>query len=992
MAIKYRKTVLIFVWVLFITLVTLFLSAEDFEKSLIQDMTWRNIGPANTNGRISDIEALDKDFTKVVVASASGGVWKSENAGTTWEPIFDYYGSASIGDVAIFQKNPEIIWVGTGEKNCRNSIAWGDGIYKSVNGGKSFSHMGLKDTHCIAKVLTHPLDPDLVYAAAAGHTWGYSGDRGLFMTPDGGKTWIKLTNGLPDDGKTGAIDLVMHPINPKILYVSFWQRLRQPHRFDSGGPNGGIFKTEDGGVTWKKLYKGLPEGDTGRIGLAISRSQPNVLMTIVEHGFQPEKKLSNGELNAEYSDMSKLGTGIYRTEDNGETWTFMNRRNDRPFYYSHIYINPFDDQHVYVLDMDFVESEDGGKTFSEIGTNAYRRGNTPRGIHGDSHVLWLDPTYEKRFYIGDDGGVALTHDHEKFIFFDNFVISQFYAITADMRDPYYLYGGLQDHATWGGPSRSRDRGILTDHWFRIYGGDGFHVQVDPSDWRTLYFESQEGHVSRMNVETRESNYIRPRKGNIMNYDDWVTKELLKKQKEKGWGKNPFRFNWSTPIMLSPHNPEIIYLGSNYLFKSIDQGDNWMIISPDLSGNDPLRTRKESGGLTSDTSGAENHCTIVTISESPLFPGVIWAGTDDGNVQLTRNGGVTWNNLTSNIKGIPAHLWVSRVEASHFEEGKAYVSFDGHRSDNFKPWIYKTNDYGKNWKKISNNIPDHEPVYVVKEDLKNKELLFAGTEFSVYFSINNGKTWAKLNKNMPTVATHDLLIHPRDGDLIAGTHGRGIWVMDNITPLQQLTREVLQKEIYLFQNRTTTKWEKIRRGGNRGHLYFEAPNPPDDAIISYYLKESLQDTLKIEISNAIGDLKKTDFLKGEQGINRYYWDLHFDPTHQQCKSLIKRLKKEIKKKLGKALPPKISLLKNLLEQLKEAGTDSVKLIGINRKFQQATKGETPRRWRRDFKGPMAEPGTYIIKIIHNDKILRGELKIREDPLLTKRKFFQLPDSG
>ena len=582
------------------------------DQAFINHLKWRNIGPANMVGRISDFEALDSDFTQVLVASASGGVFKSVNAGTTWEPIFEKYGSASIGDVAFFQKDPKIIWVGTGEECSRNSIAWGDGIYKSVDGGKTFTRMGLETTHSIARVITHPTDPNLVYAAAAGHTWGYTGERGLFKSTDGGTTWTKLAGGLPNDGKTGAIDLVMDPTNPDILFVGFWQRLRQPWRFDSGGPNGGIFKTIDGGKTWKKLAKGLPAGDTGRIGLAIARSNAKVLMAYVEHGFQPRPTVNEGgtqKENPEYKDMTKLGTGVYRSEDGGESWIYVNRMNNRPFYYSHIYINPLEDKWVYSLSTSMQFSSDGGRTWAQVG-----------GLHPDFHTMWLDPTNKNRMYVGQDGGASISHDNGKtWIFFDNLSFAQFYAVSADMRDPYYVYGGLQDNGTWGAPSMHREGMILTDFWFNVGGGDGFHTQNDPTDWRTLYGESQGGSISRTNVETRESRSIRPNQMNIANYKEYFpgapaaapemgqgrrggqtpptvppAKPEAKPQAGAGQRgaamgqagapgagqiRQTFRFNWSSPIVLSPHNPRTVFFGGNHLFKSLDRGDKWMIISP-----------------------------------------------------------------------------------------------------------------------------------------------------------------------------------------------------------------------------------------------------------------------------------------------------------------------------------------------------------------------------------------------------------------------------
>jgi photosystem II stability/assembly factor-like uncharacterized protein len=985
-----KKSSLVFLWICILSGMTLFIFSQSPEQGLIKDLKWRNIGPANMIGRISDFEALDSDFTHVLVASASGGVWKSVNAGTTWEPIFDHYGSASIGDVAFFQKNPDIIWVGTGEECCRNSIAWGDGIYKSTDGGKTFAHMGLKTTQTIGRVITHPDNPDVVYAAAAGHTWGYSGDRGLFKTEDGGKTWQKLTNGLPDDGKTGAIDLVMHPENPDILYVSFWQRLRQPWRFDSGGPNGGIFKTTDAGESWTELKQGLPKGELGRIGLAISRSNPNVLMAVVEHTYQPRRTIREGQEekpNPDYSDMTKLGTGIYRTEDGGESWMYMNRTNVRPFYYSHIYINPFDDQLVYYLTTSLQYSQDGGKTFE-----------TMRGLHPDFHTMWLDPTHKDRFYVGQDGGAALTYDHgDTWILFDNLCVTQFYAVSADMRDPYYVYGGMQDNGTWGGPSMSRGEAILTDFWFNIGGGDGFYTQNDPTDWRTVYCESQGGNIMRVNVETRETTRIRPSRENTYNWTEHAPPPPKRKSGDQpsqsspfSRGRSTFRFNWSSPILISPHNPHTIYFGGDHLFKSIDQGDHWRIISPDLTTDDPEKHSRPTGGITLDQTGAETHCTITTLSESPITPGFIWVGTDDGNVQLTRDGGKTWTNMRENVPDVPEEIWVSRVEASRFDEGVCYLSFDGHRSDIFKPYVFKTTDYGETWTNISGNLPDGGPVYVIREDLKNKNLLFVGTEFAVFFSIDGGKNWNKLSLNMPTVAFHDLMIHPRDNDLIAGTHGRGIWILDDISPLQQFQDKVLSSEAYLFENdRPGTHWLSLPRGGyGRGDLYFSGENPEYGAPINFYLKEKPSGEVTIEITDATGDLKTTYTLEDlDAGVNRLMWDMRFDPSPKQMKQGLNQMQQMMERILQR---PEVGeeakeTVQKALEELKKPDLSFREAAAIQtRAFEAIGFGRFRGRFGPGRGAVEAEPGTYAVKLKVNNKTYTGKVSVRQDPMLEDKR--------
>lgn len=975
------------------------------DQSLIRHLKWRNIGPANMVGRISDFEALDEDFTHVLVASASGGVFKSVNAGTTWTPIFDDYGSASIGDVAVFQKNPDIIWVGTGEECVRNSIAWGDGLYKSTDGGRTFARVGLETTQSIGRVLTHPTDPDLVYVAASGHAWGYTGDRGLFKTVDGGKTWTKLLGGLPNDGKTGAIDLVMDPKDPNVLYVSFWQRLRQPWRFDSGGPNGGIFKTTDGGATWAKLANGLPSGDLGRIGLAVSRSNPKVLMAVVEHGFQPRPTVVAGgesKPNPEYEDMSKLGTGIYRSEDGGASWTYQNRMNNRPFYYSHIYINPLEDKWVYFLATNMSFSSDGGKTWSTVG-----------GLHPDFHAMWLDPTNKNRAYVGQDGGASLTHDNGKtWLFYDNLCFAQFYAVSADMRDPYFVYGGLQDNGTWGAPSMHREGTILTDFWFNVGGGDGFHTQNDPTDWRTLYGESQGGALQRVNVETRESRGIRPNAMTIANYKTYfpdapaqpaqpqakpqtaarggAAAPQTAAQLQGGGRGSVFRFNWSAPIVLSPHNPRTVYFGGNHLFRSLDRGDRWMIISPDLTTNDKSKYayEKPTGGITPDVTGAEMHCTIITVSESPLTPGLIWVGTDDGNVQLTRDGGVSWTNVRPAIKGVPAGLWCSRVEASRFEEGTCYVSFDGHRSDDFHVYVYKTTDYGKTWTAITAGIPDGQPVYVIREDLKAKNLLFLGTEFGAFFSRNGGRSWSPLRLNLPTVAVHDLLIHPRDHDLIAATHGRGIWILDDITGLRAATDAVLAQEAALFEvGKPGTRWLRIQRGGyGRGDLFFKGENPPDGALIHFFLKEKPQAPATLEITDATGQLKASFILDAAlPGVNRVAWDLRFDPPVQTAQSTAANLRKQIDAALLRSdlTEAQRTGLTEAARQLETYGSNFRKVTEVQRNIQPLLVRGGMMQFAGGFSrmggGQAAEPGTHAVKLTVNGKAYPGKVAVRLDPI-------------
>jgi photosystem II stability/assembly factor-like uncharacterized protein len=866
---------------------------------MTQALRWRNVGNANLIGRISSIDALESNFAHVIVGSASGGVWKSTNAGSTWTTIFDNYGAASIGDVKINQKNPNLIWVGTGEECGRNSAAWGDGLYKSTDGGQTFVNVGgpLAQSYNIAKIILHPANENIVYVAAIGNIWGPIGERGMFKTMDGGKTWNKLTDGLPADPQTGAIDLVMDPTNPEILYTAFWQRVRFPWVLRSGGPNSGIFKTINGGKTWAKVgMKGLPTGDLGRVGLAIARSNPRVLMAHIEHGFQPQCGGGRGggggggggaqppAPNPDCADMTKLGAGMYRSEDGGQSWTFLDRVISRPFYYMHVAISPVDDKYIFSYNINYRRSADGGKTWNQLA-----------GGGGDGghcwHAMWHDPHNRGRYWIGSDGGLNLTHDDgASSLRFNNINVTQYYDVAADMREPYYVCGGLQDAGSSCGPSATRAGAIYTSDWYNLSGGDGYHAEIDPEDWRIVYTESQPdvngGNVGRSNIETRERQNIRPNKNNIVNYGQYITPAMEDLAEKNNWGRQPqqmgpLRFNWSTPLHLSPTNNKTLYIGSNHLIVSNDRGATWRLISPDLSKNDPERTIRRSGGITPDENpggGAEYHATIITISESPVEPGNIWIGTDDGNIQVTQDNGATWTRVgTAGLPGLPqADLWVSRVEASHHTRGVAYATVDGHRMAKYTPWVFKTTDYGRTWTSIRGNLPEGHPLYTVKEDLKNPNLLFTGSEFAVFYSLNGGQSWSRLNRNMPTVAVHDVIIHPRDGDLIAATHGRGIWVMDDITPLQQMTTPVQQAEAHLFQNRPAIQWWSIQPQHNGGNLAFQGPNPTRNAVINYYLSDRVTGDVRFEVTDVGGTNSCTGTFPATAGVNRVEWAMRWNP--------------------------------------------------------------------------------------------------------------------
>jgi photosystem II stability/assembly factor-like uncharacterized protein len=923
-----------------------FAQPTDPTAALLADYQWRSIGPASAGGRITDIAALDTDFRYAIVAAASGGVWKTVNAGTTWTPIFDHYGASSIGAVAMFQKDPQILWVGTGEANNRNSVAWGDGIYKSTDGGQTFTNVGLKDTFQIARIVTHPTNPDIVYAAAIGNLWGYTGDRGVFKTADGGRTWQKLTTGLPNDGKTGATDLVIDPDNPEVLIAAFYQRLRQPWRFDSGGPSGGIFKTTDGGRTWKKLATGLPAGDTGRIGLDIYRKNPKIVMAIVEHGFQCGGGRGAAPASPDCADMTKLGSGVYRSEDGGETWKFLNRYNNRPFYYSQIRINPSDDQLVYVLATSVQWSRDGGKTLTQA--------QAPFGPNYDHHAMWIDPTNKDRFYLGKDKGLTLTHDHgATFIYFDNLPIGQFYKVGTDMREPYAIYGGLQDNGSIGTMSFTRDvLGIRNDASWKMHWDDGQYVAVDPTDWRTIYSEGTQGSFRVVDPIGHTDTPRRPTPRNITNFQTSTGKDPAAADAAQA-----IRFNWTSPFIISPHDPKVVYYGTNYLLKTADKGLTWQIVSPDLSKNDLSKNNKGSGGLTQESTGAEGYATLFSVSESPIAKGVIWAGTDDGNVWVTRDGGGAWTEVDAAIPAVPKGLWVSRVVASAADANTAYVSFDGHRSDNRAAWLFRTADGGKTWTNLSAGLAPNQPVYVIEEDSRNPDLLFVGTEFGLQASLDRGRTWQPMTNGLPTVAVYDIVIHPRDRDVILATHGRGIYVLDDITALEEWKPVLAAKPVHLFTQRQATIWEDMSRSGQLGDNTYAGQNPRyvqpvnfqqrdrthlvNTPVITFYMGPNASGNATLDITSPDGRTRSL-LVPAIPGITRYSWD----------------------------------------------GRMAAAAGGGRRGGAAATnaaageEGAPPQGGGRGGAAPRLAPGAYSLKLTQGSDSVTGTLMLREDPILPK----------
>jgi len=805
--------------------------------SALKNLQWRAIGPAIMGGRIDDFAAVESNPAIVYVGVASGGVWKTTNGGTTWEPVFDNEGVSSIGDVTVSQADPSIIWVGTGEQNNRQSSSWGSGVYKSADAGKTWTNMGLKDSHHIGRIVIHPTNPDTVYVAALGHLWGPNKERGVWKTTDGGKTW---TQTLFVNEDTGVVDIAMDPQSPDTLYAAAYERRRTPYGFNGGGPDGGIYKTTDGGTTWRKLTKGLPyaeAGDIGRIGISVYRRNPNIVYAIIQH--------AKG--------------GVFRSEDKGESWTRMSDTNPRPSYYSQVVVDPNNDLRVWVMGAPMYYSEDGGKMFV---TNRVTR------IHGDYHAMWIDPANSNHMIVGTDGGIHFSYDAGRTWEYVNTVpLGQFYELGLDMRKPYWICGGLQDNGSWCGPSATLyTDGITNEDWFRVGGGDGFYVQVDPNDAATVYAESQDGNLLRRDLRSNEARVIRP---------------------EPKENEPRYRFQWNSPVLISAHDSKTIYYGGNFLFKSADRGDTWTKLGGDLTtGMD--RSKLAILGKVPDEStlsrhdGVQAYPTIATISESPLTTAVVWVGTDDGNLQVTRDAGQTWRNVAEHVPGVPKGTYVSRVVASRYAEGSAYVTFDGHRSNDFNVYVFMTTDYGETWKAISHGLPaNNGTAHVIREHPRNQNLLLVGTEYGAYVSFDRGANWTALKMNLPTVPVDDIAIHPRDNDLIVGTHGRSIWVLDDITPLEQLDTKVLNADLYLFDVRPATAWRIYGHKGNTGHKFFAAPNPPYGALINYYLKSKPDEKVKVGITVLDKDGKTIRELEGkkEAGINRVNWDLRYNPPAQ-----------------------------------------------------------------------------------------------------------------
>lgn len=893
---------------------SLCLSAQQFTMDMVQDLKPRNIGPAGMSGRVTAIDAVHDNPDVMFVGTASGGLWKSTSGGIKWEPVFNKEVTASIGAVAIQQSNPSVIWVGTGEGNPRNSLNGGFGVYKSLDGGKNWIYMGLEKTRHIHRIVIDPTDPNTVYVGAIGSPWGEHPERGVFKTTDGGATWEKI---LFVNNRTGVADLVMDPTNPNKLIAAMWEHKRDPWFFKSGGEGSGLHMTHDGGKTWKKLTEkeGLPKGELGRIGIAIARNKPNIVYALVE-----------AKKNA-----------LYKSTDGGFKWEKINDKEDignRPFYYSEIYVDPQNENRVYSVFTYINVSEDGGKNFKEL-MPAYGVDN---GVHPDHHAWWIHPENGQFMMDGNDGGMNITKDGgQSWRFIGNLPAAQFYHISTDNEFPYNVYGGMQDNGSWRGPAYVwKDQGIRNSYWQEIAFGDGFDVVPDKDDSQFGYAMSQQGYVSRYDWKTGNNYIVRPTP------PDAETK---------------LRFNWNSGIGQDPFDNSTVYFGSQFVHKSTDKGLTWTVISPDLTTNDPEKQKQsESGGLTMDATGAENHCTILVIEPSKVEKDMMWIGTDDGRVHYTQNGGATWTEVTANIKGLPSGSWIPQIKASAKNKGEALLIANDYRRFNYTPYAYRTKNYGKTWERIVDQSDVKSYTLSIIEDSENPDLMFLGTDDGLYVSMDAGAQWQKWTEGFPTVSTKDLVIHPREQDLVIGTFGRAAWVLDDIRPLRAITADktILNKDISIFTPPTAYQAAYQQPTGSRfgADDLYNAENRKEGAMITYYLKEGKKADSKEDKKedNDGEDSKEEDKkdVKTKDSIAFNFYD---------GDRLIRTLKYKTPEKAG---------FHRIYWRMDEKGPDRASRKVSKRKSEPS--------------GVKVKPGTYRVVISYGETTDETMIDVKSDPRL------------
>jgi photosystem II stability/assembly factor-like uncharacterized protein len=808
----------------------------------------RSIGPANMSGRITDIAVNESNPYEFYAAAATGGLWKTSDNGVTWKVVFENQATNSIGAVTVDQRNPQTVWVGTGEATNRQSSGWGDGVYKSTDGGATWAHMGLRSTARIARIAVDPKNSDVVYVASPGHLWGPNPERGLFKSTDGGRSWSDI---LAHDEHTGAVDVAIDPGDPTIVYAALYQHRRTPFGFVGGGPGGGLHKSIDGGTTWTRLTTGLPSGTVGRISISIYAKDPRIVYVSLEQGLRYTSSISYDK---------RLG-GVYRSEDKGATWRFMSDWNPRPAYSSQLKIDPNDQSRLYA--MQWSVSDDSGKTWRE-----------PRQtLHGDDRMVWIDPKDSRHLIKADDGGVGISYDRGvKWLYVTSLPVSQPYHVSASTTSPYFVCTGLQDNGSWCGPSATyTTTGPLNDDWFRVGGGDGFNNVIDTTDNNTVYSSSQYLGLSRVDLRTLQSVSIRPapQEGEGPKLGNWGAPEPRV-------GKKIMPANWNSPVVISPHNPRTIYVGMREVWKSVDRGNTWTSLG-DLTTRVDRRSLAILGQLPADTTlslddGVSYFPSTTAISESPRQAGVLYVGTDDGNLQVSSNGGQTWTNVRANVPGVPAGTWVRHVEASATGAGTVYAAFDGHQSDDFTNYLFRSTDFGATWTSITSDLPPGRVIHVLREDPRNPRLLYLGTELGLYISTDGGGSWREV-PGLPRLPVNDLVVQRRDNDLVVATHARGIFILDNLNPLQEYTGAVAQSAAHLF----TIEPAEMRRlasvQAHTGDMIFRGENPPAGAVIDYWLSDpASRDSITIAVRDARGRAVATVRPSRRAGVNRVVWNL------------------------------------------------------------------------------------------------------------------------
>jgi photosystem II stability/assembly factor-like uncharacterized protein len=841
------------------------LPAQTASPQTLAGLRARDIGPATMSGRVVDLAVNEANPTTFYVATATGGVWKTANNGVTWMAVFEREATHSVGAIAVSQVDTNQVWVGTGERANRQSNSWGDGVYKSTDGGKAWRHVGLRQSNHVGRIAIHPQDPNTVFIAAMGHLWGPNEERGLYKTTDGGGTWRRV---LYVDTLTGVVDVAIDPSDPNTMYAASYQRMRKAYGFHGGGPGSALWKSTDGGETWSKLTNGLPASDKGRIGISIYRKDPRIVYVSVEQGYR---------YNAS-TQYTAYAAGVYRSEDQGQTWEHMSTWNPRPMYASQILVDPNDDQRIY-MENDFSYSDDGGKTFR----------SAPQSLHSDDRILWVNARDSRHLIKGDDGGVGISYDKAAtWLYVTNLPVSQWYRIAVDNRNPYWVYGGLQDNGAWMGPSANWVKGgIRFDDWHQIGGGDGFQSRVDTVTNRTVYAESQYLGLTRVDLVTHEVKDIRPGdpKGAIADRRNWDAWGPGLPEPELANAMAPA--NWDAPFIISPHDANTLYAGTNKLWKSPNRGDTWIDLgdlTTKVNRRDlPIMGQRAGDSTASLDDGIPYYPTLSALAESPAQRGLLYAGTDDGNLQVSRDDGKIWTNVADRIPGLPPTSWIAGIEPSRFDAGTVYVVADNHRSNDYHNYVFASPDFGQTWTSISSDLPLNRVARTVREDPRNRNVLYLGTEFGLFFSGDRGAHWMPLGLGMPTVPVYDMVVHPRENDLVLATHGRGVWILDNVNALQEFTAEIASTPAHLFTLEPADQIRDADETAHSGDMIFRGQNPPAGAIVDYYLRQAADSIAPsapaITILNGGGAEIARVAASTKAGVNRVAWNLRHADVYQ-----------------------------------------------------------------------------------------------------------------